>query len=92
MDVHMEEFSGEAATVEPVRRKHGGRVMLIILMVLVLLAGGYWLVNFLVTYRPLIGSIPLVQPGGQVTINGSRFGTQAVSASLVKVDGSTRHP
>jgi outer membrane protein assembly factor BamB len=89
MDVHMEEFSGEATAVKPVRRKHGGRVMLIILLVLVLLAGGYWLANFLITYRPLIGSIPLVQPGGQVTIDGSRFGKQAVSASLVKADGST---
>ena len=81
-------FPDEEIKDKPTRRKHGGRITLIILLVLLVAGGGYWLANFLMTYRPLINSIPLVQPGGQVTIIGARFGKQAVSANLVKADGS----
>jgi outer membrane protein assembly factor BamB len=84
----MELLSEETSTNKSKRRKHGGRVALIILLALVVLAGGYWLATFLINYRPLISSIPLVEQGGRVTINGARFGTQELGASLVKVDGS----
>jgi hypothetical protein len=40
--------------------------LLIILLVLLVVGGGYRLWSFLNNYRPLISSIPLVQPGGQV--------------------------
>jgi len=83
-------FPDEIPTKKPKQRKHTGRVTLTILLVLLVLAGGYWLANFLINYRPLISSIPLVQPGGQVTINGARFGTQALGASLVRADGSSK--
>jgi outer membrane protein assembly factor BamB len=85
-------FPDETPPIDEKKKRKGGRkgrVTLVILLILVVAAGGYWLANFLINYRPLISSIPLVQPGGQVTITGSRFGTQAVSASLVKPGGSS---
>jgi outer membrane protein assembly factor BamB len=85
MDFLFEETTGKRKT----RRGRGSRVLLIILLVLMLAGGGYWIWSFLTNYRPLISSIPLVQPGGQVTVNGARFGTQALGANLVKPDGST---
>src|ERR1035437_2703810 len=82
-------FPDDTPPTELKKRKggHKGRVTIIILLILVVAAGGYWLANFLMTYRPAISSIPLVHPGGQVTINGSRFGPQAVSPSLVRSGG-----
>jgi hypothetical protein len=85
MDFLSEETTGKKMTP----RKHGGRVLLIILLELLAAGGGYRLWSFLTNYRPLISSIPLVQAGGQVTVNGARFGAQAVGASLVRPDGST---
>ena len=84
----MDFLSEETPPKKTIKRIHGGRVLLIFLLVLLVAGGVYWLVNFLVNYRPIISSIPLVEPGGHVTINGSRFGRQAQGASLVKADGS----
>ncbi|HTX92177.1 MAG TPA: PQQ-binding-like beta-propeller repeat protein [Anaerolineales bacterium] len=77
--------SGRRAAGKPANPK----AFLIFLAVLLVLGGGYWLVTFLIAYRPLVASIPLVEPGTAVTISGSRFGTQPVAVSLVKADGST---
>ncbi len=82
----MEYYPEETTTRRTTRRKprRKVRVVPILLLTLLVLAGSYWLTTFLINFRPLITSIPLVAPGGQVTINGSRFGKQAVKASLVK--------
>lgn len=90
MHLYMDDIFAETSGSRPPRRKRGGRVWLVILLVLLAAGGGAWLYSFLTNYRPLINSIPLVAPGGQVTVNGSRFGTQAVKADLVNADGSTK--
>ena len=71
-----------------IRQRNAGKVTLIVLLVLLVLACGYVLGTFLINYRPLITSIPLVEPGGTVTIQGSRFGTQPVEVDLLRTDGS----
>ncbi|HVM72583.1 MAG TPA: PQQ-binding-like beta-propeller repeat protein [Anaerolineales bacterium] len=80
-------FPDEIPEKKPGRRKPHGRNLLIFLLVVLVVGAGYWLATFLLNYRPLIDSIPLVQPGGRVTVYGSRFGSQPLAASLVKSNG-----
>jgi outer membrane protein assembly factor BamB len=59
-----------------------------ILAALLVLGLGSWLGVFLIQYRPLISTIPLVKPGGEITIDGSRFGSTAGAVQLVRPDGA----
>ena len=71
------------------RRRGSAKGCLTFLLVLAVLAGGYFGVTFLLNYRPLIVSIPVVDPGGQITVDGARFGSQPVGVDLVRADGSS---